>query len=270
MDHLNSLFAGGLAGIAVDVVLFPLDTLKTRLQSPEGFAKSGGFKGIYSGIGPAFLGSAPGAGAFFCTYEGVKSAMSGNRFITTQAFSHMIAAAAGEVVACLVRVPVEVVKQRRQAYQHSSSLSIIRSTYYGEGAIGFYRGYLSTVVREIPFSLIQFPLWEYLKQQWGAKKGQLLDPWEAGICGALAGGTAAALTTPLDVAKTRIILAKKDSVMAKSNIASVLQYVYRSSGVKGLFSGMVPRVLWISIGGAIFLGVFEKAKQYFDCRSAGR
>ena len=90
-------------------------------------------------------------------------------------------------VACLVRVPVEVVKQRRQAYQHSSSLSIIRSTYYGEGAIGFYRGYLSTVVREIPFSLIQFPLWEYLKQQWGAKKGQLLDPWEAGICGALAG-----------------------------------------------------------------------------------
>lgn len=39
--------------------LFPLDTLKTRLQSQAGFWKSGGFSGIYRGIGPAFVGSAP-------------------------------------------------------------------------------------------------------------------------------------------------------------------------------------------------------------------
>ena len=27
-----------------------------------------------------------------------------------------------------------------------------------------------------------------------------------------------------------------------------------------LFSGIVPRVLWISIGGAIFLGVYDKSR----------
>lgn len=48
-----------MAGLFVDISLFPLDTIKTRLQSAEGFLKSGGFHGIYRGIGPQVIGSAP-------------------------------------------------------------------------------------------------------------------------------------------------------------------------------------------------------------------
>lgn len=51
--------AGGLAGTAVDVSIFPFDTVKTRLQSAEGFWRAGGFKGVYSGLASAALGSAP-------------------------------------------------------------------------------------------------------------------------------------------------------------------------------------------------------------------
>lgn len=51
--------SGGIAGAAVDVILFPLDTLKTRLQSAKGFAKSGGFRAIYAGVASAASGSAP-------------------------------------------------------------------------------------------------------------------------------------------------------------------------------------------------------------------
>lgn len=39
------------------MALYPLDTLKTRLQSQYGFWNSGGFKGIYKGIGPTSIGS---------------------------------------------------------------------------------------------------------------------------------------------------------------------------------------------------------------------
>ena len=53
------LQAGGIAGLTADVVLFPLDTIKTRLQSSRGFLASGGFHKIYAGIGPAAAGSAP-------------------------------------------------------------------------------------------------------------------------------------------------------------------------------------------------------------------
>lgn len=48
-----------MAGLFVDVILFPLDTLKTRLQAAQGFRKAGGFGGIYKGIGPQAIGSAP-------------------------------------------------------------------------------------------------------------------------------------------------------------------------------------------------------------------
>lgn len=43
----------------MDVTLFPLDTLKTRLQSSQGFLKTGGFTGLYKGIFPVIVGSAP-------------------------------------------------------------------------------------------------------------------------------------------------------------------------------------------------------------------
>ena len=121
----TSLVSGGLAGTAVDVALFPLDTIKTRLQSQAGFWKSGGFGRIYSGLGPAAVGSAPTAALFFCTYDGVKR-LGTSWGLRDGAGLHMAAASAGEVVACLVRVPVEVVKQRRQASQALASLAIVR------------------------------------------------------------------------------------------------------------------------------------------------
>lgn len=69
VSFLTSLVAGGLAGTCVDVALYPIDTIKTRLQSPQGFAAAGGFRGVYRGLGAAATGSAPGAALFFSTYE---------------------------------------------------------------------------------------------------------------------------------------------------------------------------------------------------------
>lgn len=45
--------------MSVDVTLFPLDTVKTRLQSEVGFARAGGFRGIYSGLSSVIAGSFP-------------------------------------------------------------------------------------------------------------------------------------------------------------------------------------------------------------------
>lgn len=250
-----ALFSGALAGLAVDFTLFPLDTIKTRLQSQAGFAKSGGFKNIYSGIGSIALGSAPGAALFFCSYESVKSQL-GNTVS-----SHMIASIVGEIAACVIRVPTEVVKQRSQANSQLSSLASFKATVATENLRGLYRGYGSTLAREIPFSVLQFPLWEFLKEGWSSQQGSRVESWQAALCGAVAGGFAAALTTPLDVAKTRIMLAVKNvDAAAEANFTVVLRDIYREAGVRGLFSGIAPRVAWISLGGFIFLGVYEKMK----------
>jgi len=254
---VSSLLAGGCAGTAVDVSLFPLDTIKTRLQSSQGFWKAGGFSRIYAGIGPAAAGSAPVAAMFFCTYDSVKKLAKKNGVPDGSAL-HMSAAGLGEISACLIRVPVEIVKQRRQASVGNSSMGIVKSVLSTEGPRGLYRGYLTTVLREIPFSFIQFPLWEYLKNQVSIKTGSDPTPGQSSLCGAFAGGFAAAVTTPLDVAKTRIMLAPTGSAEASKNILGMLKHVHAEKGVKGLFAGVVPRTMWISIGGAVFFGVYEK------------
>ncbi|XP_063021049.1 mitochondrial S-adenosylmethionine carrier protein [Melospiza melodia melodia] len=256
-----ALAAGGVAGVCVDLILFPLDTVKTRLQSPQGFRKAGGFRGIYAGVPSTAIGSFPNAAAFFITYENVKSLLPHGSSSYLSPATHMVAASLGEVVACLIRVPSEVVKQRAQVSPSSSTLRILSHTLYHEGIQGLYRGYKSTVLREIPFSLVQFPLWESLKDLWSWKQGHVVDSWQSAVCGAFAGGFAAAVTTPLDVAKTRIMLAKAGSSNAKGNVVAALGGIWRTEGLSGLFAGVVPRMAAISLGGFIFLGTYEKTRQ---------
>lgn len=268
----TALLAGALAGTTVDLSLFPLDTLKTRLQSSSGFLASGGFTGIYRGVGSAIVGSAPGAALFFCTYEYTKTFLSARRHASearggqigqwTMPIEHMLAASLGEVAACSVRVPTEVIKQRTQAGQYPSSLATIRAILSQRGAIGLsgvwmelYRGWSVTIMREVPFTVIQFPLWESMKEYRRRTSGKdSISALESGLFGSLAGAIAAGTTTPLDVLKTRMMLAKEKTAMVP-----LLKQILQDSGPRAFFAGIGPRILWISAGGAIFLGSYQWA-----------
>ncbi|KAI0736254.1 S-adenosylmethionine transporter [Fomitopsis betulina] len=260
---VQSLAAGGLAGTAVDLLFFPIDTIKTRLQSSQGFARAGGLHGIYKGVGSVVVGSAPGAAVFFCTYDTLKRTIPLSDNLAP--LTHVLSASAGEVAACLIRVPTEVVKTRMQTSTYGSlagsSLAAAKLVLSQEGLRGFYRGFGTTVMREIPFTSIQFPLYELLKVRLSQALGRRpLRAYEAAVCGSISGGFAAALTTPLDVLKTRVMLDTRDST--KHNIPSLstrFKQIYVLEGPRALFSGVVPRTLWISAGGAVFLGVYEWA-----------
>lgn len=249
---LSSLFAGGVAGTSVDVILFPLDTIKTRLQSEKGFIKSGGFSGIYKGILPVLIGSAPTAALFFLTYESCKFVAQPVIAEKYNCFVHMGASSLGEVVACLIRVPVETVKQRKQ-------VQIVETKYPDLKLL--YRGFWSTVLRDMPFSLIQFPLWEYLKTAWSTYTQKDILPTESATCGAMAGAIAAIATTPLDVVKTRTMLADHTVSKSELKIWYMLKQIYKDEGLFRLFSGVIPRTLWITLGGFVFFGTYEMAKQ---------
>ena len=73
------LTAGGAAGVAMWIPVFPVDTVKSRLQSAEGrptisgtirgVYRSGGFKAFFPGFAPAMLRAVPANAATFLGYE---------------------------------------------------------------------------------------------------------------------------------------------------------------------------------------------------------
>ena len=208
------------------------------------------------------MASAPQHALFFCTYETIKKVAKKERRGEDSAAIHFVAASLAEIVGCLVKVPVEVVKQRRQAGISTSNSQIVRQTLKKEGVRGLYRGSLPTMAREIPFSMVQLPLWEWLKLQWARHTGEASGPGEAGLCGAAAGGVAAAVTTPLDVAKTRIMLARPGSSEAAAGTLAILRGVAaEEAGLRGLFAGLLPRTAWMTLGGAVFFGVYELCRE---------
>jgi len=252
-----ALLAGGCAGTSVDVALFPIDTIKTRCQAKEGFFAAGGFRGIYRGLSAAAAGSAPGAALFFSTYETVKPILKsqiGDRPVAVQG----CAASTGEIMACLVRVPTEVCKQRMQTGQYGSLKEAAFTIMKKEGPMGFYTGYFTTVMREIPFALIQFPLWERMKKEVGDWQGRPTSPWQGAVCGSLAGSFSAAVTTPLDVAKTRQMLGQ-----SSGGFVTTMSEVYGEGGILSLFRGVGPRTFWIGLGGFVFFGAYEKSSSLF-------
>ena len=283
---VTSLLAGGLAGTSVDVALFPIDTIKTRLQSPLGFASSGGFRGVYRGVLATAAGSAPGAALFFGTYETAKPIVSDFRRrrsssdgggdcdeAMSRAPTHMIAASIGEAAACLVRVPTEVIKSKMQTNAIGSSTvsSTLRSVLserdgrsFGSGVLGgLYRGYGITLMREVPFALVQFPLYERLKYEWGRSRDGLdVSPAQAAACGSFAGGVAAAVTTPLDVIKTRVMLGSDGRGVPYRGAADVVRRLSSEEGYSVFLSGIQPRVLWISVGGFVFFGAYESYRSF--------
>eukprot|EP00794_Sanderia_malayensis_P006048 gene6048-6750_t len=254
------LISGGVAGTAVDVVLFPLDTIKTRLQSEVGFKASGGFRGIYRGILSAAIGSFPSAAAFFCAYEASKGMLGQNS--SHPSIVYMISASIGEVAGCIIRVPTEVVKQRAQANKNLTSYTSFLFTIQTEGFRGLYRGYFKTVMREVPFSFIQFPIWEYIKKELTMNSTVPLSAFQSGLAGGLSGAIAGALTTPLDVVKTRVMLAEGQAEVASLGIFKLMLKISKEEGASNLFSGVVPRVIWLSLGGFVFLGAYDRCKLF--------
>eukprot|EP00055_Hartaetosiga_balthica_P013508 m.69746 g.69746 ORF g.69746 m.69746 type:complete len:284 (+) comp8284_c0_seq1:210-1061(+) len=254
----SGLFGGCIAGPSVDIALHPVDTIKTRLQSKQGFFKAGGFNGLYRGLSAAALGSAPSAACFFGTYETTKVVLA--RFISDDyaVAREMTAGSVGEMVTAMVRMPFEVIKQRRQSLGHAAWGDHFKSF---KSFRGLWQGYTTLVAREIPFSFLQFPMYESFKRKVAQFRGvdvHELEAWQASLCGSLAGGLAGAITTPLDVVKTRVVLSNSPEGMFKTLVT-----VAKTEGIRPLFAGCVPRVAFISFGGAVFFGVYEQAKIFY-------
>jgi solute carrier family 25 S-adenosylmethionine transporter 26 len=71
---------------------------------------------------------------------------------------------------------------------------------------------------------------------------------QSSLCGSVAGGFSAAVTTPLDVIKTRLMLGKDKDGVAYKGAADAAKRIHAEGGLGRFFMGVGPRTMWISIG----------------------
>jgi hypothetical protein len=141
---------------------------------------------------------------------------------------------------------------------------------YGQVIRELYRGAGITIAREIPFTVLQFTMWESMKE---AYTNHYLRPFASSaksvtetqipastsaMFGSVAGAIAAGLTTPLDVIKTRVMLARRGGADAPVRVKQIVREIAQE-GMGAFWRGIGPRVAWIGIGGAVFLGSYQWA-----------
>uniref|UniRef100_A0A3Q1AN32 Solute carrier family 25 member 28 n=1 Tax=Amphiprion ocellaris TaxID=80972 RepID=A0A3Q1AN32_AMPOC len=275
------MLAGAVAGIMEHCLMFPIDCVKTRMQSlqPDPAARYRNVmdalrrivatEGVWRplrGLNATAVGAGPAHALYFASYEKLKKTLSD--VIHPGANSHLANGAAGCVATLLhdaAMNPAEVVKQRMQMYNspYRGVLDCVRAVWQKEGPAAFYRSYTTQLTMNVPFQALHFMTYEYLQELLNPHRQY--NPSSHMLSGALAGAIAAAATTPLDVCKT--LLNTQESVTLSSlpsaahrrisGLAHAFQTVYRLGGLPGFFKGVQARVIYQMPSTAISWSVYE-------------
>ena len=178
-DGIKNGLASGLAAAVVKVILQPIDTIKTVQQASKlgmgpframsSVIKSRGVLGLWSGVGITVLGSSPSVAVYFGVYSSVKTHLTRLLPADASQFSKLlavaVAASCGNTVASVLRAPYEVLKQRIQAGEHSSTLEAIRHSWRVDGPLGLLsKGKLSSqIFRDVPYAIVTLVSYEILQ-----------------------------------------------------------------------------------------------------------
>ncbi|XP_032898609.1 mitochondrial glutamate carrier 1-like isoform X3 [Amblyraja radiata] len=128
-----------------------------------------------------------------------------------------------------------------------SATQIAKDLFYSQGFRGLYKGLGATILRDVPFSVIYFPLFANLN-----KLGQNSVDGRASIVhsflsGCIAGSIAAVAVNPCDVIKTRFqSLHRGANEEAYSGIVDCARKIWRNEGPSAFLKGSCCRALVIA------------------------
>lgn len=125
-----------------------------------------------------------------------------------------------------------------------SFVTCARTVYRNEGLSAFYVSYPTTLTMTVPFTAVQFTVYEQLKSFLNPSGSY--SPATHMLSGGLAGAVAGAVTTPLDVAKT-ILQTRGTSTDPEirhcRGMVDAFRIIWTRDGLKGFARGLTPRVL---------------------------
>lgn len=295
------LIAGAFAGIMEHTVMFPIDSLKTRMQMAGNagitnqlsstinatsgvvsliskISASEGAYALWRGVSSVFLGAGPAHAVYFSVFEATKTALvntlttlpHSNKLVTDE--NHPLIASCAGIAATTasdaLMTPFDVLKQRMQAYTSTSpkkSITLAETAldaYRKEGFAAFYVSYPTTLFTNIPFAAMNFGFYEYSLSI--LNPTNQYNPYLHCVSGGIAGGIAAALTNPFDCIKTTLQtrgVTQNENLKYVNGFKSAAKALYKEGGWRAFTRGLKPRIIFNVPSTAISWTAYEMAKE---------
>lgn len=196
---------------------------------------------------------------YFTTYEQLKYTLV-KSISQPEKYATLISLGSGglaRIIAVVTVSPLELVRTKMQSQKMAFTQvrSALAITIKAEGLSGLWKGVGASLLRDVPFSALYWPCYEYLRPQ----EFQVSQNFAAGF---VAGSVASSLTLPADVIKTRFQLELGESGVRKTT-QEVIQEIVQHHGYRGLYTGLVPRLLKVAPACAIMISSYEYCKDYF-------
>ncbi|KAM8908991.1 solute carrier family 25 member 3-like isoform 2-T2 [Spinachia spinachia] len=271
-------FGGILSCGVTHTAVVPLDLVKCRLQvDPDkyksignGFAltvKEDGVRGLAKGWAPTFIGYSMQGLCKFGFYEVFKVFYSDllgeeNTYLWRTSL-YLAASASAEFFADIALAPMEAVKVRIQTKPgYANNLrQCVPKMFAEEGVWAFYKGVVPLWMRQIPYTMMKFACFERtveLLYKYAvpkprsecSKSEQLVVTFVAGY---IAGVFCAIVSHPADSVV---------SVLNKESGSTAVQ-VLKKLGPKGVWKGLVARIIMIGTLTALQWFIYDSVKVYF-------
>lgn len=270
---------GSIAGIVGVTCVFPIDLVKTRLQNqqvgpcgqplyknlPDCAVKTfrnEGFFGMYRGSGVNLLLITPEKVIKLVGNDFFRHVLRTDKGTLTLP-RELVAGAGAGMCQIIITTPMELLKIQLQdagrsatidvaagdtAVQKLSATRITIDLIKRKGIFGLYQGCGATLLRDITFSAIYFPLFAHLNAKGKRREGSSQAVfYHSFFSGCIAGCVASFSVNPFDVVKTRLqTIHKGHGEMAYSGILDCFSKVFRNEGPKAFFKGALCRILVIA------------------------
>ncbi|KAI5055822.1 hypothetical protein GOP47_0029343 [Adiantum capillus-veneris] len=184
---MGRLLAGGAAGAVAQTVIYPLELVKTRLQTYVGndgkapsllklskdILQQEGARAFYRGLLPSTLGIIPYAGIDLATYESLKNS-SRKLLPSNQEPGPLIQLCCGMLsgaIGATCVYPLQLVRTRLQAQRMNSAVrykgmvDAFQRIWREEGFLAFYKGLFPNLLKVLPAASITYITYEEMKKQ---------------------------------------------------------------------------------------------------------